>query len=828
MKTSERFTPDAILFMKTKIREYGGREVNFCGYLNEKGLVAEIKVVASGTEGMTAAPKPHLREADVIIHNHPSGCLHPSKADVNVSSSLGHDGVGSYIIDNNAENVTVVVEPYIDKEKVAVDSSLLIDFCESKEGFAKFMGDYEYRESQSEMMKAVTDALNNNRLLVAEAGTGIGKSLAYLIPSVKWVSENKSRGARIVISTATINLQDQLIKKDLPLAMKILNADVKYVLMKGRNNYLCRRRFDEELALGNSLFEDEIDWTDIRDWSLQTETGDFSELNFPFDAALKSRICSESDNCLGIQCPFYDKCFVFNLRREAAGARIIVVNNHLLFADIALRLESSGDSEEGSILIPGYTKVIFDEAHNIEKDATRYFTSMLSAPSVRRVMNRIKTKRGTRVFGLLSQLKKFHGVSADRLGRIDELQNEIVSQLTYLDEQLLSQTDFSVPQTRSLPVNGSVPLPDFARTSLTAFHCSCEKIINELTDVIDLLEGNGSGGDVDSVIRETSLCVRRIAALTETVTKFLAYESDSDNVYWLSKEKRMNGDSFVQFNITPMDVGPILADALWSETETAVCTSATLAVDSRFEFFLKSIGMDGFGRERLETLMFTSPFDYRNRVLLAVASDEAPDVSASDFLSYAAAFTRDYLLAVKGRALLLFTSLSQMNAVYEAVAGDLEAAGITAFRQGGESRRLLLDRFKEDIGSVLFATDSFWEGIDAPGKTLEHLLIFRLPFRVPDDPVLAARSQRVDRNGGRSFFELSVPQAVMRFKQGFGRVMRKKTDCGVVVVLDKRIVTKPAYGSLFFKSIPQTSRVIGCPDKIIDTASRFMEYVESQ
>lgn len=828
MKTTERFTPDMILFMKKQIREHDGREVNFCGYLNKEGLVAEMKVVAAGTSEMTAAPMPHLREADVIVHNHPGGYLKPSHADVSVSAHLGQDGIGSYIIDNDAENMTVVVEPYIGEEQVEVDGSSLVDFCESGEGFVKFMGDYEYRESQLEMMKTVTRALNSNRLLVAEAGTGIGKSLAYLIPSIKWVIENKKRSARIVISTATINLQDQLIKKDLPLALKILNADVKFVLMKGRNNYLCRRRFDEELSLGNSLFEDEIDWTAVRDWSLHTETGDFSELTFPFDSALKSRICSESDNCLGIQCPFYDRCFVFNLRKEAAGARIIVVNNHLLFADIALRLEADSNSEEGSILIPGYTKVIFDEAHNIEKDATRYFTSTLSAPSVRRVMNRIKTKRGTRVFGLLSQLKKIHGISADRVVRIGELQEEILSQISYLDEQLMAQTELASSRTRTLPVNEFSPLPEFARTSLTAFHRSCEKIVGELTDLMDLLDGEVNGSESESVIRECSLCVRRIAGLTEIGTRFLSYGSDAENVYWLSKEKRINGDSYVQFNITPIDVGPILAEALWAEVETAICTSATLAVDSRFDFFLKSIGMDSFSAERVETVLFSSPFNYRNRLLLAVASEDAPDVTASDFLPYAVDFTRDYLLAVKGRALLLFTSLSQMNAVYEAVSEDLMAAGITAFRQGGESRQYLLERFKEDIGSVLFATDSFWEGIDAPGKTLEHLLIFRLPFRVPDDPVLSARSQRVDRRGGRSFFEISVPQAVMRFKQGFGRVMRKKTDCGVVVVLDKRIVTKPTYGSLFFKSIPQTSRVIGNPEKIIETAARFMEYVEAQ
>ena len=273
-----------------------------------------------------------------------------------------------------------------------------------------------------------------------------------------------------------------------------------------------------------------------------------------------------------------------------------------------------------------------------------------------------------------------------------------------------------------------------------------------------------------------------------------------------------------------------MEQSLWSAVETAVCTSATLAVGPGFDYFLKTVGLNRFEGERLQSALFPSPFDYKNRVLLAVASGDAPDVTRESdaFNAYAVDFTRRYLKALKGRALLLFTSVAQMNAVFDAVAGDLEESGITALRQGNESRRLLLDRFKKDIGSVLFATDSFWEGVDAPGRTLEHLLIFRLPFRVPDDPVLQARSRRIDERGGRSFFEISVPQAVMRFKQGFGRVMRKKNDRGVVVVLDNRIVTKRSYGALFYRSVPPTGRVIGDPGKIIDTAQKFMERLEEQ
>ena len=679
------------------------------------------------------------------------------------------------------------------------------------------------------MMKAVTEALNKNRLLVVEAGTGIGKSLAYLIPSVKWAQENKSRGGdRIVVSTATITLQDQLIQKDLPLALKILNADVKYVLMKGRNNYLCLRRFDEELTSGTTLFEEEADLEPLQEWSLQTATGDFSELTFPLEPSLKSRVCSESDNCLAVQCPFYEKCFVFRLRKEAAAAQIIVVNNHLLFADAALR--SDADSQEGSILIPGYSKVIFDEAHNLEKDATRYFTLTLSAPAVRRVMARIKSKKGTGVFGLVAQLKKFHCIKAGLIKTISDLQEEILGTAAALDDELRIQTRFSEPSVRALPVNRENPLPDFVKTALLAFHRCGEKLTAALSEAVDLLDGEYKGGEADSVIRETGLSVRRIDGLLETAAKFLDFEKDEENIYWLSKERRLNGDFYVQFNITPAEVGPLLEQSLWSAVETAVCTSATLAVGPEFDYFLKTVGLNRFEGERLQSALFPSPFDYKNRVLLAVASGDAPDVTRESdaFNAYAVDFTRRYLKALKGRALLLFTSVAQMNAVFDAVAGDLEESGITALRQGNESRRLLLDRFKKDIGSVLFATDSFWEGVDAPGRTLEHLLIFRLPFRVPDDPVLQARSRRIDERGGRSFFEISVPQAVMRFKQGFGRVMRKKNDRGVVVVLDNRIVTKRSYGALFYRSVPPTGRVIGDPGKIIDTAQKFMERLEEQ
>lgn len=829
MKAEERFTADVIRIMREKIKEHDGAEVVFCGLINEDGLVSEITTVASGHETAAPAPAAHMRDADVVIHNHPSGVLRPSSADIATAAQLGRDGIGSYIVDNLVTRVTVTVEPYSAAERVEVDGGSLVDFCESEAGLSKFIGDYEYRESQSQMMKAVAEALNKNRLLVVEAGTGIGKSLAYLIPSVKWAQENKSRGGdRIVVSTATITLQDQLIQKDLPLALKILNADVKYVLMKGRNNYLCLRRFDEELVSGTTLFEEEADLESLREWSLQTATGDFSELTFPLDPALKSRVCSESDNCLAVQCPFYEKCFVFNLRKEAASAQIIVVNNHLLFADAALR--SDADSQEGSILIPGYSKVIFDEAHNLEKDATRYFTLTLSAPAVRRVMARIKSKKGTGVFGLVAQLKKFHCIKAGLIKTISDLQEEILGTAAALDDELRIQTRFSEPSVMALPVNRENPLPDFVKTALLAFHRCGEKLTAALSEAVDLLDGEYKGGEADSVIRETGLSVRRIDGLLETAAKFLDFEKDEENIYWLSKERRLNGDFYVQFNITPAEVGPLLEQSLWSAVETAVCTSATLAVGSGFDYFLKTVGLNRFEGERLQSALFPSPFDYKNRVLLAVASGDAPDVTRESdaFNAYAVDFTRRYLKALKGRALLLFTSVAQMNAVFDAVAGDLEESGITALRQGNESRRLLLDRFKKDIGSVLFATDSFWEGVDAPGRTLEHLLIFRLPFRVPDDPVLQARSRRIDERGGRSFFEISVPQAVMRFKQGFGRVMRKKNDRGVVVVLDNRIVTKRSYGALFYRSVPPTGRVIGDPGKIIDTAQKFMERLEEQ
>lgn len=823
MKAEERLRPSVIKQIEKKIEENDGCEVLFCGLVDEEGMVFEIITVASGHETATVAPTSYMKDADVVIHNHPSGQLRPSNADLSIASLLGRDGIGSYIIDNHVKNLVVVVEPYQAAQRVEVDSGSLVDFCESQEGFSKYMGDYEYRESQLQMMKGVANALNQNEIYIVEAGTGIGKSLAYLIPAIKWAMENKSRGGdRIVISTATINLQDQLIQKDLPMAMKILNSDVKYVLMKGRNNYLCRRRFDEEASLGNSLFEEEIDWSSIRDWSLQTATGDFNELTFPLEGTVKSRICSESDNCLAIQCPFYDKCFVFNLRKEAASSQIIVVNNHLLFADTALRMDSASD--EGTMLIPSYTKVIFDEAHNIEKDATRYFTQTLSSVAVRRVMGRIKSKRGTRVFGLLTQLKKFHMVSASSLEELNLLQEEALSTMIELDEELLVKSQLSEGKIRSLGVTKDAPLPNYVSQGLLSFHRCCEKISLILTRIIDDLEKEYPNGEGDSAIREIALSVRRIDSLLEPATRFLDFIKDSESIYWLSKEKRLNGEPFVQFNITPMEIGPLLEQSIWSTIETAVCASATLAIDSHFDYFLQSIGLEQSQKERLKTALFHSPFDYKERILLAVSDKEAPGVSDSpqEFIQYAIEFTRNYLLASQGRALLLFTSLSQMNAVYEGVEEDLQAAGITALRQGGESRVLLLERFKKDIGSVLFATDSFWEGVDAPGKTLEHLLMFRLPFRVPDDPVLQARSQRVEENGGRSFFDISIPQAVMRFKQGFGRVMRKKSDCGVIVILDNRVVTKN-YGTLFIKSIPATSRVSGSPQKIIDTAQRFME-----
>ncbi|MDC7224977.1 MAG: JAB domain-containing protein, partial [Spirochaetales bacterium] len=422
--------------MAEDVADAEGNEVLWWGKMDEEGRVCHVEAAARGDESSVPALFPHMVKGDVIIHNHPSGFLTPSQADLSVATNLGNQGIGCFIVDNEVRRIYVVAEPIKAKEIEPLNREGVGAFLEPEGELSRFLPNYEPREPQINLLKQIVDGFNLDKVVAAEAGTGVGKSFAYLLPAVLWAEKNKER---IVVSTGTINLQQQLMDKDIPLVQKLLGSKVKAVLVKGRRNYLCLKRFSEELNDG-SLFrgeEDEINL--IRDWSESTADGSLSDLSFKPKGELWSKINSEADLCTGVRCQYYERCFVMQARREASAAGILVVNHHLLFADLSLRV--GGFGFDGFAVLPPFQRIIFDEAHNMEKSATSFFSQSFNRFSCGRYLTRLYRKNRKGPNGLILKLEKITGTDEDYLA-LPELIETIQSKAVLLEETTMAMNPF--------------------------------------------------------------------------------------------------------------------------------------------------------------------------------------------------------------------------------------------------------------------------------------------------------------------------------------------------------------------------------------------------
>jgi ATP-dependent DNA helicase DinG len=606
---------------------------------------------------------------------------------------------------------------------------------------------YEHRPSQLEMAEEVAAALENRKHLIAEAGTGTGKTLAYLVPIIL-------SGKRVVISTGTKNLQEQLFTKDLPFLKKLF-PDARATLMKGRANYLCRQKlYDAEHQPVLSGL-DEIDlFAQIRKWETRTKTGDRVELqHLPDTSALWAKLDARRDACTGQKCPQFSNCFITLMHQRAAESDIIIVNHHLFFADLALK---QGDYAS---LLPDYAAVVFDEAHDLEDVATQYF-------------------------GL--QFSNY---------RADELAHDT--------EQTLRQKDLKAAEVHAA-------VSDLRRRTEMFFDLFPSGEGRHAFDRRDqFLEGNRAQytGVQNALLRlETELkripdrpeeinnLARRAEELRKTLETVLESQ-DRNYVYWW--ERRGRG---VFVEASPIDVSSILRERLFEKVDCAILTSATLMVSGTFDFLKRRLGLD-HAAERV----FPSHFDFKQQALL-YTPQQMPDPREPNFGARAADEVVEILKATHGRAFVLFTSYQQMRDIFERVRARLRYPMLI---QGQAPRNALLERFRNTGHAVLFATSSFWQGVDVQGEQLSAVIIDRLPFAVPSDPVVAARIRQLNEDGGNAFVEYQVPQAVISLKQGFGRLIRSTTDRGVLVILDPRIVKKQ-YGQQFFESLPdygRTSRI---------------------
>jgi ATP-dependent DNA helicase DinG len=806
VRAEQRIDPLAAARIRDAITEASGNEVFLVGIVGEEGTVQDVTVGARGSEEAVPILRPHLRPGCVVIHNHPSGGLSPSSPDIAIASRLGNEGIGFFIVDNAVTGVYVVAEPVAARELVSLDAAALGAELAPGGGLARTAPHYEQRDSQIGMLRFVCAAFNGDEIAAVEAGTGVGKSLAYLLPALSWASVN---GERVVVSTNTINLQQQLMEKDIPLARRILGDDVKAVLVKGRGNYLCLHRLQEAADEASLFQEEDPELAAIKEWALTTDTGSRTDLSFYPREDAWSRVCSEADTCLGLRCRLREGCFVLRARREAASARLLVVNHHLLFSDLALRLAGTGFDDPA--VLPPFRRLVLDEAHNVERAATSFFSRGLSRPSIMKVLGRLHRRRKNRVGGHYPALVKLLGRKAC-VRRIPELVAAVEERAAEADSAAMS----------IMAEEGTFLLEDSSRERLSlvsgplAGLCAA---ITELTDDLSDVFEAAPAEDPDNLIWDCRVQAGRLQGFAEVASRFRSESQGPNEILWMETGRSQREDRFARLSITPLDISPLMREAVFEPLKTVVLTSATLTVAGSFHFWASRVGLEGLEGREVLSRSFPSPFNYRENVLLGVPVD-APAPDQRGYREFLARFITESLLASGGAGLVLFTSYALLREVHQAVQPRLTEQGILALRQGDDDRARLLERFRSETSSVLFATDSFWEGVDAPGETLQVVILCRLPFRVPSEPVLRARMAALEAAGGNPFTELSLPDAVIRLRQGFGRLMRKRDDRGVVLVLDSRVVSKP-YGAVFLDSLPPARRLVAPSETVLEAVRSF-------
>lgn len=781
--------------MREAITESEGQEVLFVVKNNEEGIGIEVTVAANGSDSAAPAIYPFMEKGDAVVHNHPSGVLRPSGNDLAVASRLGNQGIGFYIVNNKVTKLYSVCDPVSPGRVKDLDAEELCGILLPGGVLSREFDHYEVRDSQVEMLEDVIEAFNGEKILAVEAGTGVGKSFAYLIPALKWAQENRER---VVISTATINLQQQLIDKDIPIIKRITGSKVKAVLVKGRGNFVCLRRL-EEARRQTELFSDTADEIErIYQWSETTSSGSRSDLSFVPDPGVWSRVCSESDACMGMKCPKRERCFVLKMKKNASDANVLVVNHHILFSDLAMRANGAGYN--ATAVLPPFNRLIFDEAHTIEKSATSFFSENYNKFTLYRNLNLLYGKKGRKSFGILEKIKPLLPESSvvNAVPFLANTVREKAETVEHLSGSFLAE-EYSK---RIMDLDNTPELENL----LVSMYELQKELLRLIETIRDFSEDLFAEVDDNPDIFELRVVLQRLQKLCGIIGSFKKHSEKTDHIFWVEKKKTGKNEYFYSFSITPLDISDMMKSAVYETQSTIVLTSATLTIGKKFDFWKKRTGLSVVEGDRVAFKRLKSPFEYKKQVLLGIP-DDAPDPSGDSFQPFISKSVKDIIDVAGGKTLVLFTSYGMLRNTYDDVRPALDEMGITILKQGEKDRARLLETFNFDVSSVLFATDSFWEGVDIPGESLKVVIICRLPFKVPTDPIVKARMERIEMSGGNPFYELSIPEAAMRLQQGFGRLMRRKSDHGVVVILDPRIIKK-SYGKLLISSLPETARSI--------------------
>lgn len=649
---------------------------------------------------------------------------------------------------------------------------------------------YEQRDGQSAMADRIWEAFEEQKAALFEAGTGIGKSLAYLIPALLW---SYKTGEKIVISTYTISLQEQLIEKDIPFLLKALGLDLRVVLAKGMGNYVCMKKLDE-LSDNHGFFERSID--QIVSWATKTSDGSRSSLPFSVSGESWGKVYAESDACTYVKCPHYKECFFFKGRSKVQEADVVVVNHHLLMAHLL--------ADENRAILPPFTRLVVDEAHHLENVARSSLMQTLDRVQLFKALARVHTDISPET----SRLYHIRNAVKDKAlkVRLDiDLPGEkrkVVESINFAFDQLDRIFGMSSPSSKWRITDGVLKSQEWKETLIPAF--------SELKDTLNRyglsLDGIEKEIDeetlpkVETALLEIGQAIEKIQITTGVIDAFF----DEGDVRFA--ERTPEGTTLT---VAKLDIAPFLEEKLFEVVKSPILCSATLTTAGQFRHVRENVGLT---RETIEEI-YPSPFDFQERTRLLGISD-LPPPSSYDFVEEASSVIRQAVQISGGGAFVLFTSYDMLQKCSD------QLEDLPHLKQGDLSRHLLLEKFKTQGDGVLLGTDSFWEGVDVPGDALRLVIIVKLPFPVPSDPLLQARSEHLKAQGRDPFNEDSVPQAVMKFKQGFGRLMRRKEDRGCVLCLDSRLFSR-GYGKVFLKSLPECMTSYNSKDLIFSEMKRF-------
>lgn len=786
--------------------------MSFVAQVDRDGVITAARVVARGTVDQVLALPGAARRGEMLLHNHPSGRLDPSGADLNVASRMHDGGIGFGIIDNGATALYVVVEVPHDRPVVRIDPFDVIDTLGESGPVAEQLRRYEDRPSQRDMAAYIADGYNDGGVQLLEAGTGVGKSFAYLVPALHWARAN---GERTVVSTNTINLQEQLVGKDLPLLRRALASEAytpTFALLKGWRNYLCLSRMHQAVASQRTLLDqDKLDeLIGIAEWAGHTADGTLSDLPVTPSGEVWDEVSAEADLCTRLKCSHFDRCFLFRARRRAAEADVVVVNHHLLAADLSVR--QAQDNWEEAAVLPPYRRLILDEAHHLEDVAAAHLGVQVSHRTVRRLLTRFE--RNGR--GLAPTLAHELMSRGDLLSRasLDLLNQRLLPAVA--DARRASDAMFLRLHTRleGAPAVQLRLAEDFATDEIwdagLAFELDATlgafRALRETVETIaDRLAESEDTERRASILQELRAVMRRLEAVSDGLNRTLRPAGGgAPTVRWM--ERTAHGHS-VSLSAVPLDLAPVLRSLLFDRLDTVVLTSATLAAGGEFDFLESRLGLGGADSPVTVREALASPFDYPSQCVFGIPNDmPEPREDAHAHATAVVAVVTDLAYASDGGMFVLFTSHASLRKA-AAELRDVLGNRWPILVQGEAPRDVLLRRFREAENAILFGTDSFWEGVDVPGRALRTLVLNKLPFKVPSEPVTAARLERLAEEGQDGFMNYLLPHAALKLKQGFGRLIRSRQDMGVVVLLDSRVVTK-RYGPLLLGGLPRAERII--------------------